>query len=986
MIGLHYAVVLPLLGGLLVALALLLDIAGKPHATKVLRYGLLSLLVGWIIYIIPFITLDYTLAEVARNANDDLSFALRLASSWAGGGNSLYLYTVFLAATILYTIASGKTSREYRIASAAALLTAFAAAALNGAFETLEGVGGFGINPLLKSYWIIPHPLTTFGGYALLLGGSLTLLFTREERRGMTILLAGWGLLTLGITFGALWSYETMGWGGYWAWDPVEISELMVWLASTSVLHSIGPLSSLRRTALAMTASSTLLAPYVTRSGLSPLHSFAAANIGALILLVGGLAFLALAALEIMRVVEKARINPSALRRMGLANVSVAIAGLALFAMAFFVYSTVAIPSVILATGRPAEIPSMAEGVSFYHPVLYPLFTLSLVFVPGYFLSREIGEKGFLALTATMLIAVIAGLAAYAKGTLVPHPRAGASTNIQTIAGVIVAGIVVGALAVSIGVSVRRLRRRTLGFYRDLVLKLIHIMMAITFIGILLSGTYAFNDKYFETYRIPLGETVQAGPVEIGLIDYEFQPNKGTIDLAGHLNGTSLLAAAWQGLILLNADFGQALLETVAAAEEASRNTTVAGIVDLGIAGTLESNETIVEYRGNATISVFDVLKGSSRVIYEGRVNISLLNATGYAGIQPRLTQEGSLVGASLEAAIVAGKARIEAPIDWGLIDIGVHNFLVINLSEPINLSLDQAELQVYALEVYANPEGNATTQFAPKMRIGDDWVEVYNVYARVSSGVLHYESHGYRVPVDVSRGLFLYILSLRGDAPLLRDAMESSLVDALTAVGLDGNIIGPHPGQLRLPKDIPSGASILLRLRVDGEEIDTRIRFEANGEASGIHGLVNPVVTVKRGFSDVYIAVLQPMKTGYFNSYHEPILYYLKHVQEKMDPEEALAVTSIMAVGYHIAELTRLPPDQGALLLEQVTVDMYLAAEDFDPANSSLATQGLIVRVKVVPGVNLVWIGSIGMGVLGLASSAIYALLVRRESSSGKQ
>ena len=101
MIGLHYAVVLPLLGGLLVALALLLDIAGKPHATKVLRYGLLSLLVGWIIYIIPFITLDYTLAEVARNANDDLSFALRLASSWAGGGNSLYLYTVFLAATIL---------------------------------------------------------------------------------------------------------------------------------------------------------------------------------------------------------------------------------------------------------------------------------------------------------------------------------------------------------------------------------------------------------------------------------------------------------------------------------------------------------------------------------------------------------------------------------------------------------------------------------------------------------------------------------------------------------------------------------------------------------------------------------------------------------------------------------------------------------------------------------------------------------------------
>jgi cytochrome c-type biogenesis protein CcmF len=87
-LGFHYAVVLPYLGALLVALAFLADLAGRREALRLLRLGLVVLVLGWFVYMVPFVRLDYTLAEVARNSNDDLSLPLRIAASWSGGERS----------------------------------------------------------------------------------------------------------------------------------------------------------------------------------------------------------------------------------------------------------------------------------------------------------------------------------------------------------------------------------------------------------------------------------------------------------------------------------------------------------------------------------------------------------------------------------------------------------------------------------------------------------------------------------------------------------------------------------------------------------------------------------------------------------------------------------------------------------------------------------------------------------------------------------
>ncbi|MCY0890599.1 MULTISPECIES: cytochrome c biogenesis protein CcsA [Pyrobaculum] len=149
--------------------------------------------------------------------------------------------------------------------AAAALLLLYAAA--EKPFATVDDVfpgygpaSGMGLNPLLRSIWAVPHPVAVLAGYGLLLGGALA--------RRLDIFKWGWWLTSLGLLLGALWSYETFGWAGYWAWDPVENALLAVWLAATAAIHlkSWG--------AQLATAGILLGAVALNQGGFSALHSF----------------------------------------------------------------------------------------------------------------------------------------------------------------------------------------------------------------------------------------------------------------------------------------------------------------------------------------------------------------------------------------------------------------------------------------------------------------------------------------------------------------------------------------------------------------------------------------------------------------------------------------------------------------------------------------------------------------------------------------
>src|SRR5207249_983288 len=103
--------------------------------------------------------------------------------------------------------------------------------------------------------------------------------------------LFAWGFLTMGIILGAWWSYEVLGWGGYWAWDPVENASFLPWLTGTAYLHSVmvqerrGMLRLWNLSLLLATFSLTILGTFLTRSGvLDSVHAFTESGIGPAIL------------------------------------------------------------------------------------------------------------------------------------------------------------------------------------------------------------------------------------------------------------------------------------------------------------------------------------------------------------------------------------------------------------------------------------------------------------------------------------------------------------------------------------------------------------------------------------------------------------------------------------------------------------------------------------------------------------------------------
>ncbi|NOQ54669.1 MAG: hypothetical protein GQ558_08715, partial [Thermoplasmata archaeon] len=153
--------------------------------------------------------------------------------------------------------------------------------------------GGHGLNPALRTPLMAIHPPIVFMAYAMItivFGAAMAYVLRRDDlwsdiARPWTRL--AWFTLTLGIGIGAMWAYVTLGWGGYWAWDPVETSSLLPWISLTALLHAL--VSHRRRrdyTYLApflagMSMFLVLFATFVTRSGVwVSVHSYAGASAG----------------------------------------------------------------------------------------------------------------------------------------------------------------------------------------------------------------------------------------------------------------------------------------------------------------------------------------------------------------------------------------------------------------------------------------------------------------------------------------------------------------------------------------------------------------------------------------------------------------------------------------------------------------------------------------------------------------------------------
>jgi len=248
-----------------------------------------------------FLADDFSVAAAAQYSSMDLPFFYKLSAVWAGSAGSLLLWSVgvFLV-FVFWLFRSGMEDPAFETTalSIGAGVCAGFSALLVFVARPFAGTGvlideGMGLNPLLQNFWMVIHPPLLFIGYSAFLVPfviAVSCVFagrmddTAIYRQLRWWLLFGVCFLGLGIATGARWSYVELGWGGYWAWDPVENASLLPWLVAVAALHAIAGMSAKGGTDKFKLWSIVLapvpfilclVATFVTRSGfLSSVHSF----------------------------------------------------------------------------------------------------------------------------------------------------------------------------------------------------------------------------------------------------------------------------------------------------------------------------------------------------------------------------------------------------------------------------------------------------------------------------------------------------------------------------------------------------------------------------------------------------------------------------------------------------------------------------------------------------------------------------------------
>ncbi len=256
------------------------------------------------------LTDDFSLVYTAENHSRSTPTLFKVSTMWSALEGSILLWGLVLAGYLAAMTWRFRARRADPIVTWATVTGLVVAVFFFGLmvgpanpFTLVAGAvpaDGPGPNPLLQNHPLVAfHPPLLYLGYvgftvpfafaiAALVTGRLGEGWLVETRRWT---LAAWGFLTGGILLGAWWSYEVLGWGGYWAWDPVENASFLPWLTGTAYLHSVivqerrGMLRVWNLSLLLATFALTILGTFITRSGvLDSVHAFTESGIGPAIL------------------------------------------------------------------------------------------------------------------------------------------------------------------------------------------------------------------------------------------------------------------------------------------------------------------------------------------------------------------------------------------------------------------------------------------------------------------------------------------------------------------------------------------------------------------------------------------------------------------------------------------------------------------------------------------------------------------------------
>jgi cytochrome c-type biogenesis protein CcmF len=264
-------------------------------------YGVFALLlVASALLIYAFVSHDYSIKYVHRYSDATMPLWYLVTSYWGGLDGSLLFWAFLLSASGALAVWLNRDRHREMLPWIIVVLQAVQAFFLlllvferNPFAQYIPGAmlptDGRGLNPLLQNPYMVTHPPALYLGYvgmtvpfafglAALISGRLDESWLLSIRRWVIL---SWFCLTVGLVLGMIWAYEELGWGGYWAWDPVENAGLIPWLTATALLHSI--MIQERRSMfkvwnvvlVAVTFLLTIVGTFMTRSGVvQSVHAF----------------------------------------------------------------------------------------------------------------------------------------------------------------------------------------------------------------------------------------------------------------------------------------------------------------------------------------------------------------------------------------------------------------------------------------------------------------------------------------------------------------------------------------------------------------------------------------------------------------------------------------------------------------------------------------------------------------------------------------
>lgn len=474
---------------------------------------------------------DFSVRNVIENSHTAKPFVYKLSGVWGNHEGSMLLWALILAG---YggVLASGKARDETLQARSLSIQGAVATAFLAFIIFTSNPFArvfpapadGLDLNPLLQDPGLAIHPPFLYLGYV---GFSITFAYAiagliagKVDEAWATAVrpwaLAAWVFLTIGIALGSWWAYYELGWGGFWAWDPVENASFMPWLAGTAFIHSVRVLEKrgalkVWTVLLAISAFSlSLIGTFLVRSGiLTSVHAFAvdpARGVFILAILaavIGG--SLLLFALRAPQLATNARFSPAS-REGGIIinNIFMSVACITVFVGTFYPLFIDIITGARLSVGAP-----------YFNATFLPLMALLLlVMAPAAALSWKRGDLG--AALRRLWPAAIVAVLMIGLALLLTWPK--------HVAAGLGAGLAFWAGAGAIIDLIRRARVRAsgaLGALRNIAslprpylgMSVAHLGLAVVAIGVLGAGVWRSEQVLF----MNPGGTVSAGGYEVTL-------------------------------------------------------------------------------------------------------------------------------------------------------------------------------------------------------------------------------------------------------------------------------------------------------------------------------------------------------------------------------------------------------------------------------------------------------------------------------------